>query len=254
MDTLLEQLPSLLLVSCRVGGVTTVSPVFQNRFIMPQVRAILSILLALVMLPATQVVPGAQEGFGLAVACLLELVVGLVIGFLSLLLFSVVQIAGSILDFDMGLSMAQLVDPVSSYSQPLLGTFFRTLALVFYFLVDAHHVLVLGLAESYQVLPAGALIASSAGFFEVASLFGHMLAIAVKLVLPFLAVMLLTSAVMALANRAVQQLQVFQLGLGIKAVAGLALLGLMLPYFFGVLEPLFMSGQNVLLHTLERLR
>lgn len=254
MEEFTAQLPLLLLITLRVAGVTAVSPVFANRFIAIPVRVFFTFLLALLILPAVRTAPGALEGFGFAAACVLELVVGLLIGFLSRLIFAVFLMAGAVLDFDMGLAMATVIDPVYSHSEPLLGSFFNTLALVIYFAVNAHHWLLRGLAESYAALPAGGLALDSPAFPYVVMLFGEMMAAAVQMVLPFMAVMLLTTAVLGAVNRAVQQFQLFQISLGVKSVMGLVMLLLVLPYLLGFLQPLFENGHGALLRLLELMR
>lgn len=254
MDQLLANLPLLLLVSSRVAGVTAVSPVFSNRFLATQVRVVLTILLALLILPTVEAAPGTTEGPAFLLACLLELVVGLVIGFLSLLVFSVVQMAGAMLDMDMGLAMAQIMDPVSSHSEPLLGSFFQTLALMLYFALNAHHWLLRALAQSYSLIPPAGLAPSAPSLLGVANLLGGMLGTAVEMVLPFIGTMLIATAVMAALNRAVQQIQIFQVAIGVKAVAGLAMLALILPFFLGFIEPLFSNGHQLILRTLDVMR
>lgn len=254
MDELASQLPMLLLITLRVAGVTAVSPVFANRFIAVPVRVFFTFLLALLILPGARAVPGALEGPGFAIACLLELAVGLLIGFLGQLIFAVFSIAGAVLDFDMGLAMATVIDPVNSQSQPLLGTFFNTLALVIYFALNAHHWLIRGLAKSYAALPAGGLAVDSPAFPYIVTIFGEMMAAAVQMVLPFMAVMLLTTAVLGAVNRAVQQFQLFQISLGIKSLMGLLMLLLVLPYLLGFVQPLFENGHGLLLQLLDLMR
>lgn len=255
MEQLLAQLPLLLLVTSRVAGMTAASPVFTSRFMVPQVRVVFTFLLALVILPGASMVEGADTGTALLASCVLELLVGLIIGFMSQLVFAVVQMAGALLDVDMGFMMAQIVDPVTQRSEPIIGSFFSTLALVLYFALNAHHWLLRGLADSYSAIPAGGLvIAASAAPLHVVNLFGTMLSAAVQMVIPFIIVMLLATVAMAGIARAVPHLQIFQLGMGIKAVAGLAFLTVMLPYFLGFLERLFDGGHQQLLRLLEMMR
>ncbi|HYF80346.1 MAG TPA: flagellar biosynthetic protein FliR [Symbiobacteriaceae bacterium] len=254
MEELLSQLPVLLLVSSRVAGVTTVSPVFSNRLILPQMRVAFTFLLALIMLPVVTAPVAAADGAGLLFAVVQEIAVGLVIGFMSQLVFAAVQMAGAIMDADFGLSMAQTFDPVTNRSEPLIGAFMQTLALVVFFALNAHLWLIKALAESYQAIPAGSLGLSPEGPMHVAATFGVMLTVAVKMVLPFMAAMMISTAVLAGINRAVQHMQIFQAGLGIKAVLGLGLLVLMLPFFLGALESLFSGGHTELLQTLEIFR
>lgn len=254
MEELLSQLPLLLLISSRVAGMTAVSPVFANRFILTPMRVAFTFLLAIVMLPAVAAPPGAIEGPALVFGAVKELTVGLVIGFMGQLVFAAVQMAGAIMDIDFGLSMAQTFDPVSGRSEPLIGAFMQTLALVVYFALNAHLWLIRALADSYQAIPAGALGLGPEGPMHVAATFGVMLTVAVKMVLPFMAAMMIATAVLAGVNRAVQHMQVFQAGLGMKAVLGLSLLMLMLPFFLGALESLFSGGHTELIQTLELFR
>lgn len=254
MEELLAKLPVLLLVSSRVAGVTAISPVFANRLILAPVRVAFTFLLALVMLPGVTVTAGVTDGAGLIFASVKELAVGLVIGFLGQLVFAAVQMAGAILDMDFGLSMAQTFDPVTNRAEPLVGAFMQTVALVVYFALNAHLWLIGALAESYQAIPAGALGLRPEGAMHVVAIFGVMLAAAVKMVLPFMAAMMISTAVLAGVNRAVQHMQIFQAGLGMKAILGLGLLMLMLPFFLGTLEYLFSNGHTDLIQTLQMLR
>ncbi len=254
MEQLLAQVPLLLLVSSRVAGVTAVSPVFTNKFLLPPVRVVFTFLLAFLLLPAVRAVPGATNGIGLFVACILELLVGLLIGFFNQLLFTSVQMAGALLDLDMGFMLAQVLDPVTGRAEPIIGTLFSGLAMVIYLTLNGHHLLIRALASSYELVAAGGLTTQAAAPLYVVYFFGQMLAIAVQMVLPFIAVMLLSSMALAGISRAVPQLQIFAVGLGIKAVAGLTILALVLPYFLGFLEQLFENGHAELLNVLPMLR
>ncbi|MDF2627624.1 MAG: fliR [Symbiobacteriaceae bacterium] len=255
MEELLARLPALLLVSSRVAGVTAISPVFANRLILPQVRVALTFLLGLLILPAVTTLPAsAAEGPGLVFASVQELAVGLIIGFLGQLVFAAIQMAGALLDMDFGLSMAQTFDPVSNRSEPLLGAFMNTLALVIFFGLNAHLWLISSLADSFGAIPVGTLGLNVEGLRHIVGVFGVMLAAAVKMVLPFTAAMMVATTVLAGVNRAVQQMQILQAALGIKAILGLCLLALMLPFFLGTLESLFSGGHTELIKTLEMLR
>lgn len=250
MEQLLAWLPMLLLVSCRVAGLTALSPVFANPFLSARLRVLFTFLLAAVILPAAHAAPGATEGMGLAAACVSELVTGLVMGFMGQLVFAAVQMAGALLDLDMGFSMAQIMDPVSGRSDPIMGSFFQTLALVMYLAANAHHQLLRALAVSYDTIPAGGLALSQSSALRIVLLFGSMLGVSVQMVLPFMAAMLIASAALGGISRAVPQMQVFGIGMGIKTMAGMAMLLLVLPYLPGYLAALFARGHAQLIQTL----
>lgn len=254
MEELLSQLPLLLMVSTRLIGLMVASPVFSNRFVPAQLRFALSFLLAFAVLPGVTAPAQAPEGAGLLVAVLLEMLTGLVIGFVTHLVLAVLQIAGSLIDLDMGFTLVNIIDPATGHNASILGSLFQSMALVFYLGVNGHHWLIRALVQSYDLVPAGGLIAGANGALYVAYLFGSLLAIAVKIVLPFTAVMLLTMIAFSGVNRAVAQMNIFALGLGTKSMLGLLVLVLLLPYFAPPITRLIEASYREILHVLDLMR
>lgn len=256
MEQMLAQVPLILLIASRVGGVTAVSPVFANKFIPAPLRGAFTLLLGLLLLPVAkdQVNPVVMTGTALLTGCMLELLVGLTMGFIGQMIFAAVQMAGALIDLDMGFLTAQVFDPISGRSEPITSTFFQSLALTLYLLMNGHHMLIRALAASYEAIPAGGLTLSAAGPLHVATLFGAMLAAAIQMVLPFMAVMLLSTMALAGITRAVPQLHIFAVGMGIKAVAGMAFITLFMPYLLAFLERLFEAGNVEMLRVLSLMR
>lgn len=254
MEALLAQVPVLMLVAARIAGVTASSPVFSNRFMTVQSRVLFTVLLGLLIMPAARVAPGALEGPALLLTAAGEVLIGLVIGFASHLIFSAVQMAGALIDMELGFGMAQIFDPVSGRAEPILSTFFQTLALVIYLGIDAHHWLLRALASSYEVLAAGSFFSGPAVPLTLVQYFSFVLTAAVQIALPFTAVLLFATVALGGLSKAVPQLNVFAVGIGIKTVAGLALLAVMLPYLMGSLERLFSAGHVELMRMFELVR
>ncbi|OTA40384.1 MAG: hypothetical protein A6D92_18450, partial [Symbiobacterium thermophilum] len=194
------------------------------------------------------------EGVHLLTAALVEMVVGLVIGFLCLMVISVLQIAGALMDLEMGFALAGLFDPITGQGATVLGNLFQTTALIFFLAMDGHHWLIRTLARSYDLVPAGGPLEATAGALYVARLFGDLLALAVQLILPFVAVMLLTMVAFAVLNRAVAQLNIFAIGLGTKTFVGLLLLVLLLPLYGRPLTALFEGFFREALRVLDLMR
>lgn len=254
MEQLLAQLPALLLVATRFMGLMTSSPVFSNRIVPFQVKVALSFILAAFLLPAIPVEPERVAGANLFFAALVEMLVGLVIGFLTMLVLAVLQIAGSIIDLEMGFTLANVLDPMSGQNSAVIGSLFQTMAVVFFLAVDGHHWLIRSLVQSYDLVPAGGPITGGPGGLYVAYLFSDLLALAVQLVLPFLAVMLLTTVAFAALNRAVAQMNIFAIGLGTKTFVGLLMLIILLPFYAGPLTSLIERGYAEVIHVLDLMR
>ena len=56
--------------------------------------------------------------------------IGILIGFLVLMVFSIFQIAGQFFSLQMGFGAAEVFDPVAQIQIPLLGQFFNLLAVL----------------------------------------------------------------------------------------------------------------------------
>ena len=61
------------------------------------------------------------------------------------MMIAAVQIAGSFIDFQMGFSIANVIDPQTGAQSPLIGQFIYTMALLFMLSVNAHHLLLDGI-------------------------------------------------------------------------------------------------------------
>lgn len=254
MEAFLSQLPVFLLVASRMGGLMITSPIFNNRFLVPQVRAFLTFLLAFLLLPRATAPPQATEGAWLIVSAVAEMLTGMVIGFLTLVVLSTMAMAGALIDLDMGFTIAQVMDPVTGHAESVLGSFIQSLTLVVFFGFNAHHWLIRALAQSYDAIPVGLFTLQAVPSLHLVEMFGALLSLTIQMVLPFIAVMLLVTTALAGMNRAVPQFNLFAIGLGTKALVGMLFLFLIFPYLLPRLEWLFEAGHAELLKLIELMR
>lgn len=148
-----------------------------------------------------------------------EAFVGLVIGFLFGTLLWAFEAAGQIIDTKVGATMAQVVDPLSGHTTSLNGEFLGRLA-NFVFMFSGGLLLLVGvILESYAVWPiselAPALKPAGVRVFETE--FSRLLTYAVVFAAPALVVLFVVDAGLGLVNRYAPQLNVFSLGMAIKA-------------------------------------
>src|SRR5690349_5747390 len=109
----------------RVGGVALAAPVFGARFVPVRLRMVFAVALTLVLLPLWPEPPKLEvlsARWILAIGG--ELTIGIAIGFVLQLVFEAVMLAGELLSFAVGLSFAQLVDPLSGGEASALSQFF----------------------------------------------------------------------------------------------------------------------------------
>ncbi|MGL4523786.1 MAG: flagellar biosynthetic protein FliR, partial [Bacilli bacterium] len=112
MDQLLSIIPSFLLVFTRITSFFLVAPIFSYKTIPNQHKVGWAMLLSLIVTSSLSLQP-LEMGAGYFLLVAKELAVGITLALLSFMLFTSVQIAGTLIDFQVGFSMASMMDPMT---------------------------------------------------------------------------------------------------------------------------------------------
>ncbi|HBT47773.1 MAG TPA: flagellar type III secretion system protein FliR [Peptococcaceae bacterium] len=233
LQDVLVQVEAFFLVLVRLTAFMVTAPFFSIRNVPTITKAGWAALLAVFLFPAVSAPePGGQLwgtslAYGLAVVN--EALAGLALGYIANLLYTAVRVAGEILDLNMGLAMANLLDPQNAAPSTLLGQFFALLGLFLLLALDGHHALLLALRESFRLLPLGGVPFTGALVENVVGFFCSMFLWALRLVLPVLVVLLVADISLSLVARTVPQLHVFILSFPLKVGLGLLTLVVFLP-------------------------
>jgi flagellar biosynthesis protein FliR len=155
------------------------------------------------------------------------------------------------MDIQLGFGVAGLIDPTTRNQAPLLGTILNMTAVLTFFLIGGHRLLLKGLAFSLQQIPPGSAF-KGVPLAQVLAQFGGMFTYAALLAAPVMTVVLLVDIAMAMMARTMPQMNVFIIGLPLKILVGLTVLAISLgflgPAFSLVFEELFASWQALLTH------
>lgn len=236
------------LVAARVSGLFFVMPVFAHRAVPVMVRVGITLIFALALVPVVALPPGGvpQDLLGYAATFTRELGIGLAMGFLVLLVFAVAEVAGQLLDVEMGYSIVNILDPVLGQPMPVVGNLLHFLAIILFLLVNGHHLLFSAMAESFQRVPPGAAILGPAGYQMGLDEVAWMFLAAVKIASPLLGILFLVSVVLALLTRSAPQLNIFTIGIPAKMALGLLGLGITAPVYVLALRGLFPHAYQTL--------
>lgn len=214
-----------MFVLARMSGMILFNPIFSRRNIPATLKAGLALVLTFVtagtMLGTELQINSAIEFIYTA---LKELAVGWVYGFILQLFLSVVIMAGEVMDMQMGLGMAKVYDPSSNVQMPLMGSLLNILFFLLFFLTDCHLTIIKMTILSFQVIPVGSNIFNFAIGSYIATLFSGILALALKLALPIIAIEIITDASMGILMKAIPQINVFVLNIQTKVLVGILVL------------------------------
>ena len=188
---------------------------------------------------------GATQWLVLGLMVLREVVLGGILGFSFHLFLIPMQIAGSYIGQEFGLSMATMTDPSTGAVNNIVSTLFQAIAVCVFFLLDLHHYIVYLLEYSFRLIPAGQawnIEALQLATYEFASLTEQGLLICI----PVAIAMFLGLIALLVLARAVPALNLFSIGLSIRLILGLAALMIFLPHVFAIFESQLGEGLSFL--------
>lgn len=241
---------TFLVVLFRIAGLMVTAPVFGSPSIPTPVKLGFSTAFALALTPTAVGKVGAppEEWLAFVGVLLGETLVGMLVGYLVSLFFSAVQMAGAFLDMQMGYGIYQLLNPFAPAPASLLAQFHALLLTVVYLQVNAHHWLLLALAESFGAVPVGGVVLDPARLQPLFSeVIGRIFLLALRIAAPATAVLIVVDAALAIVSRAVPQMPVFFVGAPAKIAMGLVTLAIVLPLIANVfVNTLPIAAQEVL--------
>lgn len=215
-------LMAAVLLSVRVAAATAFTAVLGPTSLPGSVRVLLAAGLGLLLTAAMGVqAPPADSVIALAIAALREVLIGASLGVGFLIAHAATQVAGRVLDTQMGFGIASLFNPSAGTVSPLTGTLLGMAAVSIFLAMDGHHVLIRALALSVETSPPGSaapLLAWRNLIPQAGIMFGYGLALAA----PLMSALLLADIALAIFSRSMPQLNVFVLGFALKIVFGLA--------------------------------
>lgn len=212
-------------VLVRLGAVMLSNPMI-GKAAPPLVRAFFCALVAFALSPVIQpyMPPVPETMADLIVLVGRDVLFGLLIGGCLQLVQSTFQVAGTMMDFQLGVSSAQAFNPtIDSYASPI--TQFNTmLATVILLLADGHHLMFRAFVESYQ-MPIGSVHFDAAFLATLTGLLFRLMLLAAQIAAPVSAVAVIVDVAAGVINKAVPQTQPFliatpaKLGFGVLALA-----------------------------------
>ncbi|WP_139891239.1 flagellar biosynthetic protein FliR [Bacillus sp. D386] len=255
MEEIVPKFSVYLLIFVRLASFFMTMPIFSYRTIPAQHRLGISALLAWIMYYTVSSPVFEIDGLYLLLV-LKEALVGLMIGFFAYMMFSAVQTAGGFIDFQMGFSMANVIDPQTGVQSPLMGQYLYTFALLFLLAIDGHHLLLDGIFYSYEFIPLSTDFLPF-GNEQILTLmiqfFTQSFIIAFQMSIPIVGSLFLVDIALGIVARTVPQMNIFVIGFPIKIFVSLILLtitmGTILLLVKGLLNTT-LEGMRSLMHLL----
>ncbi len=224
----LYDLEYFLLVFVRVTCFVFIAPFFSMKNTPRHVRIGLSFFIAMLLyetLTPKEMEIGYNTVTGYAVVVIKEAVTGLLIGLAATMCTNVVSLAGSILDMETGLSMAQLMDPMTNQQSSITGVLYQYAFILMLIGTGMYRYLLGALADTFTLIPInGAIFRSEALIASMITFMSEYIIIGFRIALPVFCTILIMNAVLGILAKVSPQLNMFAVGIQLKMIAGLSIL------------------------------
>jgi flagellar biosynthetic protein FliR len=231
MALMIEKLLGFVMVLTRISAFFMVLPVFGWKSIPVRIKVALTVLVAVFF---SVITPLAIEPKGVSVleAILLianEAVYGLALGLIVTFVFTAVKFSGRIVERQMGLAMAQILDPLTGERSQPLGSLLEMIFIILFLSANGHHFFLLIISRSYETFPAGSMPTMpvlAGGIIKAGS---TMLLLGLRLAAPMLAAFLVLMVVLAVLARMVPEMNILFISLPLRVGLGLLMTAIFLP-------------------------
>jgi flagellar biosynthetic protein FliR len=243
---------AFFLVLARVTPLFLIAPAFSSQMLLPQVRSVLAVALALGMTPLAlhnQTVP--QDVLPLAGLIMENVVVGLALAYTIACVFGAIQSAGVLADAFGGFSFGSMVDPVNGNPGGSMTNLYTIVGLALFLAIGGDAWTLRGLSATFNAIPIADPVQAKPMIAAAESACASLLVGAVEIAAPVMLAIIVTDIALGMVSKVVPQVNVFAVGFTVKVGVTLLIVGVSLPFLGS-----WMTGQleTSLYTTLHSLR
>jgi len=230
-----ELLFGFALVLTRISAFFLILPVFGWQAIPVRIKVAATILLS-VFFGAVNPLAVDVTTISTVKAVLLlasEATYGLALGLIVTLLFTVVKLSGQIIERQMGMMMANVLDPMTGETARPLGSLLEMIFILLFLGANGHHLFLLIISKSYAAFPAGTVPTTAILAKGVIMAGSAMLIAGLRLAAPMLAAFLVLMVALALLARLVPEMNILFISMPVRMGLGLIMCTTFLPFING---------------------
>ena len=258
MEQMLAQITSLFpefgkyfsagfIVFARLLGFIRFAPVFNRKEINTTVKLSLAFMLTVMITPLVN--PGMPpSGVSPLLLILLNFAVGAIIGYIAQLIILAIEAGGDMINTQMGLSSAMVMDPTTNSQTSILSRMITLLAICIFINLGGLYWLFNALLRSFEIFPVYAVhipLEKIINLDYLVKTTSNVLYMGLQIASPVLLATLGQDIILGVISKTAPQVNVFQLSFLFKPVFGAAILIWILPMLVGVISDFFLSFSSI---------
>lgn len=240
MELTFGKLLGFALILTRVSTFLMILPLFSWKSIPDVIKISISFLISFIFLTVTPIRIDAGNISVLPAIFMLinEFIYGLALGLIINLLFSVVRFGMEIAEREMGMNMAEALDPLTDEPAQPLSQIIELIFILLFLGVNGHHTFILTLSKSYEAFPAGTIPSIPVLLNGVVDAGSLMFIAGLRLAAPMLAASMILIIIMAILSRLMPEMNILFLSFPIRIGLGILMISAFIPLITGYLGEL----------------
>ncbi|MGE0879206.1 MAG: flagellar biosynthetic protein FliR [Acidimicrobiia bacterium] len=230
-----DLLIGFLLALTRTSAWITITPPFNSNAIPLRIKIAIAAALSLPLASSLGAESRTFDTPALIGVIVYQVFAGVALGFIVYILFTLIQVAGELIDFQAGFSAASIYDPFSNAASTPFGRIYQLMAVTVLFAMNGHLLLIRGFFASYQAAPLSGPRVNDMSRL-VTSDMTRFLVSAIEIASPLLAALFITELTLGLISKAAPQMNVMVIGFIVKTLVVFVLVALALPIIPNALD------------------
>ncbi|SES63044.1 flagellar biosynthetic protein FliR [[Clostridium] polysaccharolyticum] len=247
MNLTFEKLEFFFAVLVRISAFIMAAPFFSQRNIPVRVKAALSFFLSVIVFNMTEYTP-IGEGFstGYAVIIIEEMLIGATLGYTANLCMYVLDLAGRLIDTEIGFSMVNVLNPASNIQTSITGSMLTYFVMLIMLVSRMYYFIISAIADTFEFLPVGRVRLPSNIYLVVVKFIKEYFILGFRIVLPVFATILVVNIVLGVLAKVAPQMNMFVIGMQLKLLVGLIVLLLLIGMLPSIADFIYSEMKYVL--------
>lgn len=236
-----------ILIFVRFLGLAVSAPVLNRKEIPGMIKLafalIFTVLLYSVLRPSLPV-----SGISIIYSIIVNFIFGAMIGFIASCLMAAIEAGGDMINMQMGLSSAMVLDPTSQTQVSVLGKFFTLLGTVIFINIGGLYWLFNAFLRSFELFPVYATtipLDKIVNMQYIIMVTSNVMYVGLQIASPVLLATLGQDIILGIISKTAPQINVFQLSFLFKPVFGAAILLWIMPMLVNVISDFFLSFSQI---------
>jgi flagellar biosynthetic protein FliR len=230
-----EKLLGFVMVLTRISAFFLVLPVFGWKSIPVRIKVAVTVLMTIFFSTITPLSIHPKQVSILEAILFIanEATYGLALGLVTTVLFAAVKFGGRIIERQMGLAMANILDPLTGERAQPLGMLMEMIFILLFLSANGHHLFLLTISRSYETFPSGSIPTIPVLVAVTIKASSTLLMAGLRLAAPMLAAFMLLMVVLAVLARIVPEMNILFISLPLRVGLGLLMAAIFLPFING---------------------